>query len=51
MSEESTRNLEGRLNSVGRDIDAEEFANPPAWVTVVQGMELYVDDWMRFAVE
>ena len=31
--------------------DAEEFANPPAWVTVVQGMELYVDDWMRFAVE
>lgn len=31
--------------------DAEEFVNPPAWVSVVPGMELYVDDWMRFAVE
>ena len=29
----------------------EEFANPPAWVTVVPGMELYIENWMRFAVE
>ena len=28
----------------------DEYANPPAWVTVVPGMELYVDGWMRFAV-
>lgn len=31
--------------------DAEEFANPPPWVTVVPGMELYIENWMRFAVE
>ena len=31
--------------------DTEEFANPPAWVTVVPGMELYIENWMRFAVE
>ena len=31
--------------------DAEEFAAPPAWVAVVPGMELYIDNWMRFAVE
>ncbi len=29
----------------------EEFKDPPKWVTVVPGMELYIQDWMRFAVE
>ena len=29
----------------------EGFANPPQWVTVVPGMELYIKNWMRFAVE
>ena len=29
---------------------ADEYASPPAWVTVVPGMELYIDGWMRFAV-
>ena len=29
----------------------EEFVDPPQWVTVVPGMEIYIKDWMRFAVE
>ena len=29
----------------------EEFVNPPEWVEVVPGMELYIQDWMRFVVE
>ena len=29
----------------------EELAEPPAWITIVPGMELYIDNWMRFAVE
>ncbi len=32
--------------------DADDtFVKPPKWVTVVPGMELYIQDWMRFAVE
>ena len=30
--------------------EADEYVRPPAWVTVVPGMELYIDNWMRFAV-
>jgi hypothetical protein len=30
---------------------AEEFANPPKWVAVIPGMELYIQDWMCLAVE
>jgi hypothetical protein len=29
---------------------ADEYTAPPAWVTVVPGMELYIDGWMRFVV-
>ena len=29
---------------------ADEYGNPPPWVTVVPGMELYIDGWMRFVV-
>ena len=29
----------------------EEFIDPPQWVTVVPGMEIYIKNWMRFAVE
>lgn len=30
---------------------ADEFANPPQWVAVVPGMELYIQNWMSFVVE
>ena len=29
----------------------DEFERPPEWVKVVPGMELYIQNWMRFAVE
>ena len=29
----------------------DEFEDPPEWVKVVPGMELYIQNWMRFAVE